>query len=156
MNINKLKKHLNVCKTLAKFSKDPSTKVACRIIRPDGSLVSEGYNGFIKGCNEKYMTWERPLKYELILHAELNCVLHSNESLNKCIAIITDAPCNDCLKTLAQVGIRSVFYGKADIMINRGSLDQKEAIKRIIKSLNNLSVINLTNGLTYIEELEQK
>ena len=38
--------------TSSKFSKDPSTKVGACILRPDGSVVATGWNGFAPGVED--------------------------------------------------------------------------------------------------------
>ena len=58
---------INIAKEVAKKSKDPSSQVGCVIVTNDNRPVSFGYNGFVSGCDEGHMTFERPLKYNLII-----------------------------------------------------------------------------------------
>jgi dCMP deaminase len=67
---------LGYARTAAGFSKDPSTKVGAAILRPDGSLVSAGWNGFAPQVVDSPERLEnRNIKYALTLHAELNAIL---------------------------------------------------------------------------------
>lgn len=50
----------NVAHAIALKSKDPSSKVGAIIVDKDNRIVSQGFNGFVAGCDESKMTWDRP------------------------------------------------------------------------------------------------
>lgn len=154
MHMNKINKWLTVAKGIAAFSKDPSSQVGCVILDSEGRSVSHGYNGFIAKADETKMSWDRPMKYHLVVHAEMNAVLQARRDLKDCVAIVTDAPCDNCLKHIIQAGIKTVFYGSPDIMVKRGTPDQKEAIKRMVEGTG-VSILNIHNQKSYVEELEE-
>ena len=62
-------------------SKDPNTQVGACIVGDDNKIVSVGYNGFPRGCNDDDFPWERSgekandTKYPFVCHAELNAIL---------------------------------------------------------------------------------
>jgi dCMP deaminase len=130
----KHKYFLDLAKTVASASKDPSTKVGAVVVDSSNKIVSTGYNGFVMGCNESLMTFDRPMKYRLIIHAEANALLFAKQDLKNCKIYITDAPCDDCLKLILQSGIREVYYTNLGPMSVRGTEDQKKAVELLIQA----------------------
>lgn len=125
---------MNIAEAVAQRSKDPSTQVGCVIVRSGNKPVSFGYNGFIAGCDEQQMSYERPLKYMLMVHAEMNALIFAQRSLEGCKAYVTNAPCENCLKHLLQAGVREIIYKYFDTRGNMMVGDRKEAIVAILKS----------------------
>ena len=98
-------------------SKDPNTQVGACIVGDDNKIVSVGYNGFPRGCNDDDFPWERSgdnaneTKYPFVCHAELNAILnYSGGSLQGARLYTTLFPCNECTKAIIQSGIREVIY----------------------------------------------
>lgn len=94
-------------------SKDPSTKVAAVIVRPDLTVASMGYNGFPRGIADTYERLnDRELKYPRIVHAEMNAILTANEPLRGCtLYTYPILPCERCAMHVIQAGIiRVVSY----------------------------------------------
>ena len=137
--------------TVSIKSKDPSTKVGCVIVDKENRVLSQGDNGFVAGSDESKLTWARPMKYQLVIHAELNALLFARQNLSGSVAYITHAPCDACLKHLLQVGIKEIYYKDVAIM-RRSEQIQKEAIKMLLESTG-AKVENVENGKTYLEEL---
>jgi len=88
-------------------SKDPSTKVGAVIVSPDRSSVHLGYNGFprgVKDAEERYA--DRPTKYGMVVHAELNAILTAREPLTGWTVYTWPLlTCNECAKAVIQSGI---------------------------------------------------
>jgi len=135
-------------------SKDLSTQVGCVIASKENTPISWGYNGFVAGCDEDLMSWERPLKYELVIHAEMNAILFSDQSLKGAKCYVTHAPCSNCLKHLLQVGVREIYYLDSDLS-QKFSEESREAIKRLIIA-SKATVMNPLSGLSYSDDLELK
>ena len=143
---------MGIAKATALKSKDQSSKVGAVIVAPDKSVVSLGFNGFIAGCDESYMTQERPMKYHQVIHAEMNALIFANtRRLTNHVAYVTHGPCDNCLKHLLQSGIRKIVYDCPGIMRDRGTEDQKKAIKSIIQATN--AEVKNISGTPYLEEL---
>ena len=142
---------LGIAQAVALKSKDQSTKVGCVLVDSENRVVSQGFNGFVAGCDESEMSWERPLKYALVIHAEANALLYARTNLKGARAYVTIAPCENCLKHLLQAGIRNIYYGDAGVIRDRGTEDQKEAILRLIRATG--AKVENINGKTYCEEL---
>lgn len=99
----------------SKRSKDPSSQVGAAIIR-DKRVLSLGYNGMPRGCDDVKMPWGKtssdPLetKYPYVVHAELNAILNSNKDIRGATLYVTMFPCNECAKAVIQSGIVEVVY----------------------------------------------
>lgn len=121
---------INIAKVVALKSKDPSTKVGAVIADSDNKPVSFGFNGFLAGANESFMTHDRPMKYHLVCHAEMNALIFARRNLNGCKVYCTHDPCVNCLKHLLQAGIREFVY------LNDYDDGNQEAKDILLKSTN--------------------
>lgn len=95
-------------------SKDPSTKVGCVVVGPDGEIRATGYNGIPRGVKDAPERLERPAKYLWVSHAEENAVAHAARvgvSLKSCRTYVTHHPCSRCARTLIQAGVEQVVVG---------------------------------------------
>ena len=96
-------------------SKDPNTQVGACIVDQDKKVVSIGYNGMPRGCNDEDFPWEREggfldTKYAYVVHAELNAILNSPRPVTGCTLYVSLFPCNECAKAIIQSGIRKIVY----------------------------------------------
>lgn len=101
---------------VSEMSKDPSTKVGAVIVTDEKFIVSTGYNGFPAGVADNHRLDNREVKYDIIIHAELNAILTA-ASQGKSVrggTIYTWPlpPCIKCATLLIQSGIKRVvsFY----------------------------------------------
>lgn len=100
----------------AKRSKDPSTQVGACIVDDENKVVSIGYNGMPRHCDDTKLTWEKGEdlnnKYLYVCHAEFNAILNTRDGshLNGCRIYVTLFPCNECAKAIIQTGIKKVIY----------------------------------------------
>jgi len=110
-NLKYIQVGLGYARTAAGFSKDPSTKVGAAILRPDGSLVSAGWNGFAPRVIDSPERLEnRNIKYALTLHAELNAILSARESLQGCsLFTYPFPPCAHCASIIIKSGISHIY-----------------------------------------------
>jgi dCMP deaminase len=103
-----------MAQTVALKSKDRSTQVGCVVIGPDQEVRSVGYNGFPRGADDSREDWhERPKKYLVTAHAELNAVANAariGARLKGCTAYVTLPPCARCAVVLVQAGISVVKF----------------------------------------------
>ena len=152
-NDKQIKKYFDIAEEVAKNSKDPSTKVGAVIVDKSGKEVSKGYNGFVDTCKENFMTYERPMKYNLIVHAEMSAILSAKQDLTGCSIYTLYAPCSNCLKHILQSGISKIFYKY--LLVNSQTeikSDEKEAILRLLLSKPYVIAMNAI-GKNWIEEL---
>ncbi len=150
---------INIAEQVAKKSKDPSTKVGCVIADNKNRPVSFGYNGFVGGCDETKMSNERPIKYYLVIHAEMNAILFANRNLENCAIYVLYAPCENCLKHIIQAGIKKIIYKnpvvESKVQNNSKSMSNdytNEAITRLLLSNPSVECRNIS-GKTYLEEM---
>ena len=96
-------------------SKDPNTQVGACIVDEDHKVVSIGYNGMPRGCNDLEYPWDREggfldTKYAYVCHGELNAILNSPTSVKDCKLYVALFPCNECTKAIIQSGIKEIVY----------------------------------------------
>jgi dCMP deaminase len=108
---------MQIAKTIAKRSKDPSTQVGAVIVTQDNVVLGLGYNGFPRGIDESDFPWDNakglPLedtKYAYVCHAEENAVYNANNEIKNAKLYCSLFPCNECAKALIQNGIVEVVY----------------------------------------------
>ena len=104
--------------TLAKFcagmSKDPSTQVGAVIVRPDRTVVSTGFNGYPRMCDDSDYT-NRERKYQRIVHAEMNAILSAREPVDGYTLFSWPIqPCERCMPHIIQSGIRELVVPDMD------------------------------------------
>ena len=98
---------LDQAQLIATKSKDPSTKVGAIIVDSNQRAVSQGYNGFPRGCVDK--EFSREVKYLRTIHAEINSILFSQRDLSGCSIYVTAPCCAQCMAAIIQVGIVNVM-----------------------------------------------
>ena len=107
---------LGIAQLSAMRSKDPNTQVGACIVSKENKILSMGYNGFPKGCDDDEYPWNRDgdvydSKYAYVTHSELNAILnYRGGSLDGTKLYVTLFPCNECAKAIIQAGIRTVVY----------------------------------------------
>ena len=112
--MNKWDKHyFQLAKSIAQWSKDPSSKIGAVVIGKHGQIESQGYNGFprnIFDTNERLD--DQAIKNKYMIHAELNCVfnacLNGISLKNSTMYIYGGFPCAECAKAIVQAGIAKV------------------------------------------------
>lgn len=107
---------LKMCFAVAERSKDPSTQVGAIIVGPDKEIRSTGYNDFPRGVENRSERWERPEKYEWVVHAEHNAILNAARigiSVRGCTLYMPFdvLPCHGCCRAIIQAGIAEVVHG---------------------------------------------
>ena len=89
-------------------SPDPSTQNGGILISPGADIIARSCNEFPRGVQYLPERWERPLKYEVIEHAERNLIFHA-ASLGRSTAGATMyvpwAACSDCARAIIQAGV---------------------------------------------------
>lgn len=119
--MNKLEKwdlrFLTLAKNISQWSKDPSTKVGAIIVDTDRRIISTGYNGLPQKFSD-YDTIlnDRDLKYEYIIHAEINALIFSKSSIDGyTLFTYPFLPCSRCSSIFVQAGIARVVSPKNNI-----------------------------------------
>ena len=100
---------LALAEHISTWSKDPSTQVGAVIVDASKRVVSMGFNGFPRGIADNERLHDRSIKYEIILHAEVNAVLFARANLEGCTLYIWPCgACSRCASLIIQSGITRV------------------------------------------------
>ena len=102
---------IDLAKEIASWSKDSGTQVGSVIVRPDRTICSVGFNGFPRGVKDSQEAIEnRDAKLLRTIHAELNAILSSKESLvGYSLFVWPFQPCAQCAAAIIQAGITDVY-----------------------------------------------
>lgn len=92
------------------MSKDPRTKVGAAILSSDGRQVSLGYNGLPVGYPDTPENWTAPLKYEIVVHAEMNAILNAPFDTAGATLYCALKPCHRCLMHAINARIKRVVW----------------------------------------------
>lgn len=103
---------LDIAAVVSSRSKDPRTKVGC-VITSENRIISTGYNGTPPGFPDTVELWTTDAKYEYVIHAEINALLHATQPVRGGTLYTTMYPCSDCAKAICSAGISKVFYADA-------------------------------------------
>lgn len=95
---------------VAERSKDPSTQIGAVAVSPDRTRIVIGYNGMITGYPEDDALWERPTKYDHVVHGEENVIINAKTDMTGWTLYLNAASCSKCARLVAQAGIKRVVY----------------------------------------------
>lgn len=104
---------------IASWSKDPSRGVGAVIVSDAKQIVATGFNGLPRGFEDRAERLERPAKYELIVHAELNAIIQcarNGVSPLGCCVYTSFSPCVSCAIAMVQAGISRVVTWEPDLV----------------------------------------
>ena len=95
-------------------SKDPNTGVGAVIVDNVNRIVSIGYNGMPRGCDDSLFPWDREgdfldTKYAYVVHAELNAILNAPRSVQDCSLYVSLFPCTNAPKQLFNLE-KKIYY----------------------------------------------
>lgn len=121
---------------VADRSHDAQTKNGCVLVR-DNTVLSTGYNGFIRNIDDTVLPNLRPQKYPFMIHAEHNAVLNcarNGISTLGATCYITSNPCVFCLQYLWQAGITYIVYTdwSKNVMCDNEMLNMHKALMMLI------------------------
>jgi dCMP deaminase len=106
-------KFIKLSNHVSTWSKDKNKKVGAVIVDNDNIVLSMGYNGIPRGCDDTDESrYERPIKYLFTEHAERNAIYHAARhgvSLKDCKLYVTLFPCADCARAMIQSGITKLI-----------------------------------------------
>jgi len=98
---------LKLAAEVASWSKDPSTQTGAVIINPrTKSIVSIGFNGFPQGIADDDRLNVREIKYEMIVHCEVNALIFAGRPLTGfSLYTYPFMSCSRCAAIMIQAGI---------------------------------------------------
>lgn len=94
---------------ISTWSKYPGRHIGSVIADDRHTVISIGYNGSPRGCDDKDLTkYESNVKYFYAEHAERNALYNASRSVIGCTIYSTLFPCADCARAIIQCGITKV------------------------------------------------
>ena len=112
MRPSKIKNYMDLAETVAARSPDEETKVGVLLINnKTGAILATGYNGFVRGADDEHLPRTRPLKYEYMIHGEMNLLINCAKhgiSTEDCYLVSTMTPCKLCMRLMVNAGITGV------------------------------------------------
>jgi dCMP deaminase len=133
------RRFMDLASLYATWSKDPSRQVGAVITR-EKKQVSQGYNGFppgVKDIDERLE--DRQFKLKLMVHAERNAIYNARENLEGSTMYTTLYPCNECAKSIASSGIKTLIF--KDKLVSSPGVEYNEDITRLILAEAGVQVI---------------
>jgi dCMP deaminase len=143
------KDFIDVAKVIARASKDPSSQVGCVIVDENNRIVSTGFNGMVCGADESELWSPREMKYETVIHAEMNALLYARKDLRGHSMYVTHAPCVNCLKHSLQSGIKKIVYENDSIMKRTSENSNRGVLKLLEATGMRYNVISTDNVFYY-------
>ena len=105
------RRFLQLADQIAQWSKDPSRGVGAVIVSGSRQVVATGFNGLPRGFEDKPERLQRPVKYDLVVHAELNAIVQcarNGVSPVGCTVYTSFSPCIQCTLAIVQAGVARV------------------------------------------------
>lgn len=116
MDENELKWHkrfLDICNSIASWSKDKRTKTGCVIVK-NRRILTTGFNGFPIGVDDtKEERFEAPIKYMYTEHCDRNAIYQAARmgiKLEGAEMYLTGPPCHDCSRGIVMAGLVAVYW----------------------------------------------
>lgn len=97
------------------LSKDPNRRLGAILIHSDDRQSSLGYNGLATGIPDSEKNWERPLKYELVIHAEMNALDNRSFPTIGGSLFCLLKPCHTCLNRLINNKVQRIVWLNTDV-----------------------------------------
>jgi len=107
---------MNIAREVATRATCDRKHVGAVIVR-DKTILSTGYNGSVRGlphCDEAGHMMEDGHCVRT-LHAELNAIIQAAKngtSIEGASIYVSASPCWNCFKTIANAGIKKIFFGE--------------------------------------------
>ncbi len=102
-------RYLQLAQLVSTWSKDPSTQTGAVITNEKHHVVSLGFNGFSQKTADDERLQDRTVKYEMIIHCEINALIFASQSLEGCtLYTYPFLSCSRCASVMIQVGIKRV------------------------------------------------
>ncbi len=130
---------LDLAESIAAWSKDPSRGVGAVIVSPLLQVLATGYNGLPRGFEDHIDRLQRPVKYDLIVHAEMNAIIQcARNGVSPVGATVYSSfsPCIHCTLSIVQSGITRVVTRS----IAKGDAHWNESIDKSIAMFEEVGI----------------
>ena len=137
------RRFLGLTDEIAGWSKDPSRGVGAVIVSPTRQIIATGFNGLPRGLEDTPGRLQRPVKYDLTVHAELNAIIQcarNGVSPIGCTLYSSFSPCVQCAISISQSGIAQVVTYALD-----------EDDERWVESIGKAVTVFEETGIEYLQ-----
>ena len=137
------RRFLGLTDEISGWSKDPSRGVGAVIVSPSRQIVATGFNGLPRGLEDTPGRLQRPVKYDLTVHAELNAIIQcarNGVSPIGCTLYSSFSPCVQCAIAISQSGIKQVITYALD-----------EDDERWVESIGKAVTVFEETGIEYLQ-----
>lgn len=124
-------------------SKDPKTQIGALIVSSENIPMGWGYNGPPRQMNDAALNWDRPEKYDFILHAEENAIQHSSGYLDGATIYVTGKPCKKCILKIVAHGIKRVVYYDLQKQADNSSMFANDADLQKTEEIANAGAVQM-------------
>ena len=102
---------MELAQLVSEWSKDISTKCGAVIVDDNYRIISTGFNGFPRKCDDSIELYkDRRKKLHRVLHSEVNAILFAKKDVEGCtIFVYPFPPCAACMAVIIQSGIKKVM-----------------------------------------------
>lgn len=142
---------LSMAYIVATRSPDARTKHGIVLVSKNKSIIGTGYNGIIRGIDDRVLPNFTASKYPFFIHSEINCLINCAKhgiKVNNSVAYITGPPCFHCTQSMYQAGISMVYYGnRGSVMLeNEEYKENMELFKHLTQNAMPMMHINFDEG----------
>lgn len=124
------KRFMELAHHIALWSKYPGRKVGAVITDDRHTVVSVGYNGSPRGCNDDDASkYDKKTKYLYAEHAERNAIYNASRCLVGTTIYSTLFPCAACARAIIQCGITRLVSYAPDFNDEAFGIQFKAALK---------------------------
>lgn len=143
-------------------SLDINTKHGTIIVDDKNRILGTGYNSFARGLKDGDLPNSRPEKYDPEIESKYDWMIHSEiNALANCvikpengIAYITGKPCNNCLMSMWQNGIKKIICGSQYSW--KQNSDKCEKIFNKFIDMTKIEVIYIKPDLQWLYNLRER
>lgn len=137
-------------------SPDARTKHGIVLVNKNKSIIGTGYNGIIRGVDDRVLPNYTTAKYPFFIHSEINCLINCARhgiKVDNSIAYITGPPCFHCTQSMYQAGISMVYYGNrgSAMLENEEYKENMELFKWLTQ--NSMPIMHINFGEEDLQEL---
>lgn len=135
------RRFLDLAKEIAKWSKDPESRVGAVLVSPNRIKMYHGYNGYPKHVDDDS---HRDEKLDYTLHAEVNALLKAEESVEGWTLYVTKPPCLHCCLMAIQKGVNIVIEASSIDLSSKWIASQRKG-NNLYAGIKNLTYTTLEN-----------
>jgi dCMP deaminase len=150
---SKDERYMGLAWMIAGFSKDPDTQIGAIFIGKGNYPLSFGYNGLPRGIDDDSFDWQRETKRNVVVHAEMNAIRHSDKKkLTGSTLYVTAMPCHNCMIQLINYGVKRIVYYNLKVDKNSSINDNAKDKTLYLAKLSGIAIEEFQGGLGWLGE----